>query len=66
MTRSWSRFEAGELDQIDLVYTRFVSLGSQVVTERQLVPLPRPRCSAEAADGDARPADRRRAARRRR
>jgi F-type H+-transporting ATPase subunit gamma len=32
-------FEAGELDQIDLVYTRFVSLGSQAVTERQLIPL---------------------------
>jgi F-type H+-transporting ATPase subunit gamma len=32
-------FESAELDQIDLVYTRFVSLGSQAVTERQLVPL---------------------------
>jgi F-type H+-transporting ATPase subunit gamma len=32
-------FEAGELDQIHLVYTRFVSLGSQVVEARQLVPL---------------------------
>jgi F-type H+-transporting ATPase subunit gamma len=36
-------FEAGELDRIDLVYTRFVSLGSQTVESRQLVPL--------AADG---------------
>ncbi|HEX6395579.1 MAG TPA: F0F1 ATP synthase subunit gamma [Acidimicrobiales bacterium] len=34
-------FEAGELDQIELVYTRFVSLGSQVATVRQLVPLVR-------------------------
>jgi F-type H+-transporting ATPase subunit gamma len=34
-------FEAGELDQIELVYTRFASLGSQVVTVRQLVPLVR-------------------------
>jgi F-type H+-transporting ATPase subunit gamma len=32
-------FEAGELDQIELVYTRFVSLGTQTVTPRQLVPL---------------------------
>ncbi len=34
-------FEAGELDRIELVYTRFVSLGSQVVTVRRLVPLAR-------------------------
>ena len=40
------RFEAGELDQIELVFTRFVSLGSQVVTVRQLVPLPRPEAVA--------------------
>ncbi len=32
-------FEAGEVDQIELVYTHFVSLGSQVVTVKQLVPL---------------------------
>jgi F-type H+-transporting ATPase subunit gamma len=32
-------FEAGELDRIELVYTHFVSLGSQVVTVKQLVPL---------------------------
>jgi F-type H+-transporting ATPase subunit gamma len=32
-------FEAGELDQIDLIYTRFISLGSQKVTERQLIPI---------------------------
>jgi F-type H+-transporting ATPase subunit gamma len=34
-------FEAEELDQIELVYTRFVSLGSQAVVEQQLVPMPR-------------------------
>jgi F-type H+-transporting ATPase subunit gamma len=34
-------FEAAELDEIDLVYTRFASLGSQMVTERQLIPMPR-------------------------
>ena len=32
-------FEAGEVDQIELVYTRFISMGSQAVEERQLVPL---------------------------
>ena len=32
-------FEAGELDQIQLVFTRFVSMGSQTVTVKQLVPL---------------------------
>ncbi|MDA8045314.1 MAG: F0F1 ATP synthase subunit gamma [Actinomycetota bacterium] len=32
-------FEAGELDQIQLVYTRFISVGSQEVIARQLVPL---------------------------
>jgi F-type H+-transporting ATPase subunit gamma len=32
-------FAAGEIDQIQLVYTRFVSMGSQAVTVRQLVPL---------------------------
>jgi F-type H+-transporting ATPase subunit gamma len=51
-------FEAEELDQIDLVYTRFVSLGAQVVTERQLVPIARG-SSGEAgvgASGDQRAA----------
>ena len=32
-------FEAGELDRIELVYTHFVSLGTQRVKARQLVPL---------------------------
>jgi F-type H+-transporting ATPase subunit gamma len=32
-------FEAGELDQIHLVYTRFISMGSQAVESRQVVPL---------------------------
>ncbi|MGH9057250.1 MAG: F0F1 ATP synthase subunit gamma [Acidimicrobiales bacterium] len=36
-------FEAAQLDQIQLVYTRFVSLGSQSVNVRQLVPLVRRR-----------------------
>jgi F-type H+-transporting ATPase subunit gamma len=34
-------FQAAELDQIDLVYTRFISLGSQTVVEQQLVPMAR-------------------------
>jgi F-type H+-transporting ATPase subunit gamma len=34
-------FQGAELDQIDLVYTRFVSLGSQTVVDQQLVPLAR-------------------------
>ncbi len=32
-------FQAAELDQVELVYTRFISLGRQSVTERQLIPL---------------------------
>jgi F-type H+-transporting ATPase subunit gamma len=34
-------FAAGEVDRIELVFTRFVSLGSQVVTAKQLIPLVR-------------------------
>jgi F-type H+-transporting ATPase subunit gamma len=41
-------FEAGELDQIELVYTRFISLGSQVVTVRRLVPLLRSEAETRA------------------
>jgi F-type H+-transporting ATPase subunit gamma len=44
-------FEAGELDQIELVYTRFVSLGLQRVVERQLIPLAdREALEAEGSD----------------
>jgi F-type H+-transporting ATPase subunit gamma len=32
-------FEASEIDKIEMVYTRFVSMGSQSVVSRQLVPL---------------------------
>ena len=32
-------YTEGSIDSIQLVYTRFVSLGSQVVTRRQLIPL---------------------------
>jgi F-type H+-transporting ATPase subunit gamma len=41
-------FEAGELDRIELVYTHFVSLGSQVVTVKQLVPLNRDETQARS------------------
>jgi F-type H+-transporting ATPase subunit gamma len=34
-----SRYESGEIDQARLIYTRFLSLGSQRATERQLLPL---------------------------
>ena len=46
-------FEASELDQIVLVYTRFVSLGSQVVTVQPLVPLVRGEERAEGRDAEA-------------
>jgi F-type H+-transporting ATPase subunit gamma len=34
-----SRYESGEVDQIRLVYTRFLSLASQRVAERQFIPM---------------------------
>ncbi|HZU73482.1 MAG TPA: F0F1 ATP synthase subunit gamma [Acidimicrobiales bacterium] len=47
-------FAAGELDSIELVYTRFLSMGSQSVTTRQLIPLT---ALDEPADaGERRPA----------
>jgi F-type H+-transporting ATPase subunit gamma len=33
------QYESGEIDQAQLIYTRFLSLGSQRATERQLLPL---------------------------
>ena len=49
-------FEAGELDQIELVFTRFVSMGTQRVTVKQLVPLV-PGQEVEAASGSEHGAD---------
>ena len=46
-------FEAAEVDQIELVYTRFISMGSQAVQVRQLVPL-----VPEASDEGSAPASR--------
>ncbi len=34
-------FESGEVDRVELVYTRFISAGSQEVVQRPLVPLER-------------------------
>jgi F-type H+-transporting ATPase subunit gamma len=44
-------FQAAELDQVELVYTRFISLGSQSVTERQLIPLAHHPESQAESDG---------------
>ena len=46
-------FESGAIDQIELIYTKFVSLGTQTVTVRQLVPL----VPDQAAPADAAPTD---------
>lgn len=35
-------FESGKVDEVVLVYTRFISAGTQRVTARQLVPMERP------------------------
>jgi len=43
---------AGEVDRVTIVYNRFASVISQVVTEQQLVPAPVPEGGASAA-GDA-------------
>ncbi len=34
-----ARYESGEVDQVQLVYTRFLSLASQRATERQFLPM---------------------------
>ena len=36
---SCERFEAGEYDQVELVYTQFISAGAQRVAERRFMPL---------------------------
>jgi F-type H+-transporting ATPase subunit gamma len=46
------RYESGEVDRVELVYTRFISAGSQEVVLRPLVPLER----ELLAGGDAKPA----------
>jgi F-type H+-transporting ATPase subunit gamma len=46
-------FVNGEVDRIELIYTRFISAGSQEVVQRPLVPLERD----TVAGGDGRPGD---------
>jgi F-type H+-transporting ATPase subunit gamma len=46
-------FGAGEVDSVELVYTRFISAGSQEVVRRPLVPLDR----ASVSGGDGLPGD---------
>ncbi|MEP7046429.1 MAG: F0F1 ATP synthase subunit gamma [Ilumatobacteraceae bacterium] len=46
-------FVTGEVDRIELIYTRFISAGSQEVVQRPLVPLERD----TVAGGDGRPLD---------
>jgi F-type H+-transporting ATPase subunit gamma len=50
-----ARFVAGEFDRVELVYTRFISAGSQEVVLRPLVPLDR--STVEGGDGKADNAD---------
>lgn len=47
------RFVSGEVDRVELVYTRFISVGSQEVVLRPLVPL----TAETVAGGDGRPGD---------
>jgi F-type H+-transporting ATPase subunit gamma len=45
------RFEEGEVDQIQLIYTQFLSVGSQRVVERRFVPMDASAITEEASDG---------------
>jgi F-type H+-transporting ATPase subunit gamma len=53
-------YERGEFDRVELVYTRFISAGSQEVVQRPLIPLDRETVSggdAKAVDATGAPAD---------
>jgi len=53
-------YERGEFDRVELVYTRFISAGSQEVVQRPLVPLDRETVSGgdgKAPDATGAPAD---------
>ena len=50
-------FLAGEVDSVELIYTRFISAGSQEVVIRPLVPLEREIASAGGAGHSGRPAE---------
>jgi len=47
------RFEAGEYDQVQLVYTQFISAGTQRVVERRFVPLETDALEAAESTGPA-------------
>jgi len=54
------QFEAGNIDRVELVYTRFISAGSQEVVQRPLVPLDRDTVAGgdgKGLDADGTPAD---------
>jgi F-type H+-transporting ATPase subunit gamma len=46
-------FINGEVDRVELIYTRFISAGSQEVVQRPLVPLERDTVAATGVGGDA-------------
>lgn len=50
-----AEFEAGNIDRVEVVYTRFISAGSQEVVQRPLVPLDRE--TVEGGDGKGESAD---------
>ena len=45
------RFEAGEYDRVELIYTQFLSVASQRVTSRRFMPLDASALEAAAGDG---------------
>ena len=45
-------FQAGDIDQVELIYTRFLSLGSQQVASRRLLPLDRSALEDIGAEGE--------------
>ena len=45
------RYEEGDVDQVQLVYTRFLSVGSQKVTNTKLLPLDKEQIEDLAAEG---------------
>ena len=51
-----ARFEAGEYDRVELIYTRFLSVASQRVTNRRFMPLDSSALEAAAAGGGDGPA----------
>ena len=48
-----ARFTAGELDRIELVYTEYISMGTQRVAVRQFLPLEKTSTIAQRGSGEA-------------